>query len=481
MVRCNQALARLFGRSPSELAGCDYVELFRARNSELGTGSAEVNASSLRTPSSEFRARQEAEVSLGQRWFRVAVDPTRDQEGKVTGAVAIWTDVTQRRHLEEQLRQAQKMEAIGHLAGGVAHDFNNLLTVINGFTEVILGNLEGDDPSGPLLQEVRKAGERAGALTRQLLAFSRKQLLQPKVIDLNSLLAEIAKLLGRMIGEDVTLAFDLDPHLGRIKADPGQIEQVIINLAVNARDAMPQGGSLTLTTRNVVLAHSPQALEEMPAGPYALLAVKDAGCGMTRETLARIFEPFFTTKEVGKGTGLGLATVYGIVKQSGGHVEAQSEVGAGTTFRIYLPLVHQEKERPEVPSSPLPLPVGQETVLLVEDDPGVRRLTLRLLLGQGYQVLEASSGSEGLAVAARHQGPIQLLITDVVMPALSGPQLARRLLLDRPETKVLYLSGYTDDAVLRHGILEQATNFLQKPFSLSVFAHKVRELLDGQG
>ncbi len=384
------------------------------------------------------------------------------------------------------------MEAVGHLAGGVAHDFNNLLTVINGFSEILLGNLPRQDPSHHLALEVRKAGERAAGLTRQLLAFSRKQILQPRVLDLNVLIADIEKMLVRMIGEDITLTTELDPHLGRIKADPGQIEQVIVNLAVNARDAIqgsdlgdpsqhhPAGRQLTIATRNVVLdAEYAQAHADVQPGAYVLLVMTDTGHGMDRQTLVHIFEPFFTTKEVGKGTGLGLATVYGIIKQSGGHIDVSSEVGVGTTFRIFLPSLAAEDEVGKSPLHLSAIPSGQETVLLVEDDEAVRKLTRRLLASQGYVVLEAHSGMQALEIADRHPERIDLLVTDMIMPGMSGSQLARRLLSIRPATKILYLSGYTDDIIVRHGILEEESNFLQKPFSLAAFALKVREVLDG--
>jgi two-component system cell cycle sensor histidine kinase/response regulator CckA len=380
---------------------------------------------------------------------------------------------------EKRLYQAQKMEAIGHLAGGVAHDFNNLLTIISGYSDILLSRLPATDPASGLLQEIHKAGERAAGLTRQLLAFSRKQIIQPKVLDLNALANDVGKMLRRMIGEDVSLTTVLAPRLGRVKADPGQIEQVLMNLAVNARDAMPQGGKLTIETANVELDDNfTQGRPEVQPGWYVLLAVSDTGCGMTEEVKAKVFEPFFTTKEAGKGTGLGLATVYGIVKQSGGYIYVYSEPGLGTTFKIYLPLVEDGVPAGTSNSDRKTLPQGSETILLVEDEDAVRSLTRYTLQMQGYAVLEARDGEEALRVADQHQGQIHLLMTDVVMPRMGGRRVAERLAQTHPGVKALFLSGYTDDAVVRHGILEGEVAFLQKPFTPSALAQKVRDVLD---
>jgi signal transduction histidine kinase len=380
---------------------------------------------------------------------------------------------------EEQLRQAQKLEAIGSLAGGVAHDFNNLLTIINGYSEIIGSQLPADSPVRDLVREIGQAGERAASLTRQLLAFSRKQVLEPKVFNLNAIVTDTAKMLRRLIGEDIELNTTLEPGLRRVRADPGQLEQVLINLAVNARDAMPQGGKLTIETANAELHETyTHAYADLPPGPYVMMAVSDTGCGMDEATKARIFEPFFTTKGPGKGTGLGLATVYGIVKQSEGHVAVYSEPGRGTTFKIYLPVA--EERVPSGKSHPglQPARPGTETILLAEDEPALQALARHVLQSHGYTVLEAGQGDKALRIAQDYKGTIHLLVTDVVMPAMSGRQLAERLAANRPGVKVLYLSGYTDDAVVRHGVLQAETAFLQKPFTPGALAQKVREVLD---
>jgi nitrogen-specific signal transduction histidine kinase/CheY-like chemotaxis protein len=399
----------------------------------------------------------------------------------VIGLIGISRDVTELNRLEEQFRQAQKMEAVGRLAGGVAHDFNNLLTGINGYCELVFNRLRADDPSRELLAEIRKCGERAATLTRQLLAFSRKQVLQPQVVSLNTLLGELLKLLKRLIGEDIELALVPGAALGLAKVDPGQFEQAVINLAVNARDAMPRGGRLTIETHNAELAEGyAERYPEVRPGRYVLVVVRDSGQGMDEATKARIFEPFFTTKEPGKGTGLGLAMVYGFVKQSGGHIEVESEPGRGATFKVYLP--RAEETTPSAKSSPslLQMPKGTETVLLVEDEDAVRALSKLVLQSSGYTVLEARDGQEGVWVAQQHQGPIHILVTDLVMPRLSGQQLAVLLVQARPHLRVLFMSGYTDEAVLRHGVFEADAAFLQKPFNAIGLARKVREVLDAE-
>lgn len=393
--------------------------------------------------------------------------------------LVIARDVTERNRLELQLRQAQKMEAIGRLAGGVAHDFNNLLCIINGYGETILGSLPPDDPLREPIGEITRAGERAAALTRQLLTFSRRSVLAPEVLDLNALVLDLEKLLRRVIGEDIDLGTNLQPTLGSIRADHGQIEQAVLNLVVNARDAMPTGGKLTIETHNVHLDESYcRAHTQVRAGPYVLLAVTDTGCGMSEEVKACLFEPFFTTKAPGKGTGLGLATVFGTVKQSGGHIEVYSESGLGTTFKLYLPRVEGVARAGKSWHSLPPAPRGSETVLVVEDEDAVRTLTRTALEMAGYKVLEASQGLEALRIAAQYDGPIHLLLSDVVMPLLGGRELAEQLLPLHGGMKVLFLSGYTDDAVVRHGVLQEKVNFLQKPFSPLVLTHRVRELLD---
>ena len=384
------------------------------------------------------------------------------------------------RQSESQLRQVQKMEAVGQLAGGVAHDFNNLLTVITGRTELLLLRLAADDPHRRDVELVRKTADRAASLTQQLLAFSRKQMLQPRVLDLNGVVAGMAQMLKPLIGETIELVTSLDPILGRVKADPAQIEQIVMNLAVNARDAMPQGGRLTIATTNVELDNA--FVETHPgasAGPHAMLSVRDTGIGMSSEVQAHLFEPFFTTKGVGKGTGLGLATVYGIVKQHGGYIRIESAAGAGTTVRIYLARVAAVPDVAVAPSADAPAVVGSGTVLVVEDESELRDLATEILGLAGYSVLSAGSPGEALEIARRHAGPIHLLLTDVVMPAMSGRDLADRLVQSRPGLKILYMSGYTDDAIVHHGVLDAGTVLLQKPFTPDRLTRIVGDFLAG--
>jgi len=384
-------------------------------------------------------------------------------------------DVTDQRRLQQQLTQSQKMEAIGRLAGGVAHDFNNLLTVITSDSDLVYQDLPPDDPRRDDVDQVRKAADGAAALTRQLLAFSRQQVLEPKVIDLNSVVDNLKKILQRVIGEDVELTTVLAAELAAVKADVSQIEQILMNLAVNARDAMPTGGKLTIETTNV--DYDPERQQRSDGSTeFVMLAVTDTGTGMDEATKARIFEPFFTTKQPGKGTGLGLATVYAIVTQAGGFIWVYSELGHGTSFKIYLPQVDGVATTAAV--ARVDLPRGTETVLLVEDAAAVRAVARQVLQRQGYRVLEASDGVDALHLAARYQGTIDLVLTDVVMPRAGGRELAERLLTVRPDTRVLYMSGYTDDSVVRHGILEGGVAYLQKPFSPEGLARKVREVLD---
>ncbi|MBN9522360.1 PAS domain S-box protein [bacterium] len=412
-------------------------------------------------------------------WNELSVSPVRDGAGALTHFVGVQVDVTGRKTLEEHLRQAQKMEAVGRLAGGVAHDFNNLLTVITGFAELLHGMLDDRPDARPLVEEIGKAGRRAAGLTRQLLAFSRKQVLQPKLIDPNALLADLGRMLRPLLGEDIELALTLAPAVRRVRVDPGQLEQVVMNLAVNARDAMPTGGRLTVETGNATLDEAyAEFRPEVRPGNYVRLAVTDTGAGMDRAVADRVFEPFFTTKGEGRGTGLGLATVYGIIKQSGGHIEVTSEVGTGTTFEVYLPAADEAPGSRVGVALPDRAPGGRETVLLVEDEEAVRELAARVLRTKGYHVVEAADGAAALATAARHPGPIDLLVTDVVMPRLGGRELAARLAETRPGLRVLYLSGYTDDAVVRHGVTEAQVAFLQKPFGPDALAGKVREVLD---
>ena len=400
------------------------------------------------------------------------------KDGQPVARLGVARDITERRYLEDQLRQAQKMEGIGRLAAGVAHDFNNLLTAIGGRCYLVLNALTSENPIRREIEIIQDAAERAAKLTHQLLAFSRKQILDPCVLDLNATVTGIEPLLRRMIREDIEIATALDSAAGRVKADAGQIEQVLLNLAVNASDAMPNGGWLTLATSNVTLDEAyARTHAEVEPGPYVMLSVSDTGHGMTAEVQAHIFEPFFTTKEVGKGTGLGLATVYGIAKQSGGHITVYSEPGHGAVFKLYLPRVEEGPGTAE-PARPTEITRrGSETVLLVEDDEPLRTLAREILSIQGYTVLDAISPSEALRLADAHPGPIHLLVTDVVMPQMNGRQVADHLLAARPGLKVLFMSGYTDAAIVEHGVLEPGTHFLQKPFTPDGLSRKVREAL----
>jgi PAS domain S-box-containing protein len=379
---------------------------------------------------------------------------------------------------EDQLRQSQKLEAIGQLAGGVAHDFNNLLTVIGGYSSILLNKLEPDSSLRLSVEEIKKASDRAAGLTRQLLAFSRKQILQPKILDLNLVVSDLEKMVRRLIGEDIDLLAITDPRLGQVKADPGQLEQVLLNLIVNARDAMPSGGKLTIETANAILSADYALSHGAPGGPYVMLAVSDTGSGMDAELQNHVFEPFFTTKVPGKGTGLGLATVYGIVKQSDGHIWLYSEVGRGTCFKIYLPRVDKILADPAEPGRVAPAPKGTETLLLVEDEDQVREIVKAILEQQGYEVLTAANGEEALKIAELQGSKLQLLLTDLVMPQMSGRELAEHLSTTLPNLKVLYMSGYTDDAIVRHGLLDASLSFIQKPFDAATAARKVREVLD---
>ncbi|MBI4484232.1 MAG: PAS domain S-box protein [Acidobacteria bacterium] len=469
----NKSAERIFGWSESEVLGLPLPTIPEEQRGELLAQMKDEQGGMRRSALEVRRLRKDGSFIDVSLWTA----PLCDSRGAVIGGLGILADMTERKQLEEQLRQAQKMEAIGQLAGGVAHDFNNLLTVINGYAHLLLARLPEGDAMRKSLDEIKKAGERAASLTRQLLAFSRKQVLEPKVLDLNVIVGDTDKMLRRLIGEDIELVSVLAPGLGRVKADPGQIEQVIMNLAVNARDAMPQGGQLTIETADVELdeAYARQHVAVRP-GPYVLLAVSDNGCGMDGKILSHIFEPFFTTKE--KGTGMGLATVYGIVKQSGGNIWVYSEPGQGTTFKIYLPRVEESVEVARPAEPPRGTPEGSEIVLLAEDEEPVRKLVRQTLEMNGYTVLEARHGPEALQICERHAGSIHLIVTDVIMPEMSGRELAYRLTQLRPGIKVLYLSGYTSDAIVHHGVLDQGVAFLQKPFTPDALARKVREVLD---
>jgi len=476
VTKWNPAAEHLFGWTPADvlgrplpIVGHDHrLEHTRLREQLL----------SGRTVSAIDTRRQRKDGSVVNVYLSVA--PLRSAGGDVRGAVALFVDMTERRQLEEQLRQSQKMEAVGQLAGGVAHDFNNLLTVIKTYSELLLDQIDGTNPFREDLVAIHRAAGRAASLTRQLLAFSRKQVLQPKVLNLNAVAGGLEPMLRRLIGEDVRIVMLPAPKIGRVRADPGQLEQVLVNLAVNARDAMPKGGTLTIETSNVDLDRDYAGRRSVVLpGQYVMLAVTDTGCGMDEATRRRVFEPFFTTKEVGRGTGLGLSTVYGIVKQSGGYVWVYSEPGQGTTFKIYLPSIDEEISSSEGQTAQVAVG-GAEVVLLVEDDEGVRALGRRILERYGYTVLEARDGHDALRIAGQYPQRIDVLVTDMVMPELSGREVYQRLSPARPGLRVLYVSGYTDDDIVRRGLIEATAAFLQKPFTAMHLAGAVRAVLDGR-
>ena len=467
----NDAAVRDFGYSREELLTMTIDEL---RPPADAPGTREAARDAYATPRSGVsRLRKKSgetiQVEMTEHTFLLGERPTR---------IAVGRDVTERLRLEEQLRQSQKMEAVGRLAGGIAHDFNNVLSVILSYAEVLLADMKPGDPIRGDIDEIHRAGLRAADLTRQLLTFSRQQVLAPRVLDLNEVLASMDKMLRRILGADVDLVSLPARPLGRVRADPGSLEQVILNLAVNARDAMPTGGKLTLETANVVLddAYAEAHLGVKP-GPHVMLAVTDTGAGIDKGTMARMFEPFFTTKEKGRGTGLGLSTVFGVVQQSGGSLWVYSEVGKGTTFKIYLPRADAAVE-PTGESLPPRTLRGSETILLVEDDDQVRVVAREILRRSGYHVIEARNAGEAVLHSEKYPGTIQLLLTDVVMPQMSGPELAKRLASVRPEMKVLCMSGYTDDSIVRHGVLEAHIAYLQKPITPDALATRVREVLD---
>jgi PAS domain S-box-containing protein len=470
---CNDAFARMFGYEREELLKLPPSVLYLGGRQERDSRIAEFRKTGqMQDFELCYRHKNGSLV-----WAIQNVTLVKDENGKdVTEGTVV--DITERHHLEERLRQSQKMEAVGRLAGGIAHDFNNLLTVIMGYSGSLRDRLK-DDETREQARRICQAADNAAALTRQLLAFSRMQLLQAKVLNLNSLVMNLDKMLRRLIAEDIELVTRTTPDLRQVKADPGQIEQVVMNLVVNARDAMPQGGRITVETANVDLDENYAATHAaVTPGPYVMLAVSDTGEGMTPETQAQIFDPFFTTKEMGRGTGLGLSTVYGIVKQSGGHIWVYSEVDHGTTFKIYLPET-SEVAQPVAAEPPVITSTrGSETVLLVEDDSQVRELTRTVLVGCGYSVLAPTDAGAALAMAEKHVTAIRLLLTDVVMPGMNGRELARHLVERNPRIKVLYMSGYTEYTIGRHGVLEPGTYFLQKPFTPAALGSKVREILD---
>ncbi len=479
-IDANESMAKMFGYQREELIGKNVIKLCIPE--EYHGLIAEKISQEVSEPYEVMGKKKDGTL------FHIELEARNIRESGGGSRVAAIRDITDRKQaekekaaLEEQLLQSQKMESIGRLAGGVAHDFNNLLTVILSACSFMADDLREGDPLLKDVREIKNAGDRAVALTRQLLAFSRRQMLQTEVLDLNLTLKNLDKMLRRLIGEDIDIETDLDPDIWKIEADPGQIEQIVMNLAVNARDAMPGIGKLTIETANVELdeEYARNHVNVTP-GPYVMLAVSDTGSGMDKETTAQIFDPFFTTKEKGKGTGLGLSMVYGIVKQHGGNIWVYSEPGKGTIFKIYLPKTKATERTPSMAMSTVADSRGTETVLVVEDERAVLKLAVRTLERKGYNVLAARDGLEGQGVANTHEGPIHLLLTDVVMPNMGGKELAQKLLATRPQLKVLYMSGYTDNAIVHHGVLDKDTHFVQKPFGLDSLVQKVREVLDYQ-
>jgi two-component system, cell cycle sensor histidine kinase and response regulator CckA len=477
MVECNDAMAKMYGRaSAQELVGKPLSDFLVLHDPVTVEFMENFIRAGYRTTDQESR---ELDATGQKKIFRNTMMGTVI-DGHWVRTWGITRDVTARMHLEEQLRNAQQLEAIGRLAGGVAHDFNNILSIIMGHGELLLATAGVDERTRNGLEQIRRAADRAASLTQQLLAFSRKQVLQPKVLDLNEAVADMQKMLSRVIGEDIELVASLHPSLASVKADPGRVEQVLMNLAVNARDAMPHGGKLRMETSNVEVDEDEGRNLELTAGRYVMLKVTDTGHGMDENTLLHIFEPFFTTKPMGKGTGLGLATVYGIVKQSGGSIQVESKAGRGTEFRIYLPAAGESPHKPHEQVASEKVAGGQETVLIVEDEPDLRELTRMFLEGYGYKVLAASSAEQAIQIAGIFPTSIDLLLTDVIMPGMSGRQLAEKIVGERPQTKIVYMTGYTDDMVVQHKVLEPGVQLLQKPFTKAELALKVRSTLDGR-
>jgi len=477
IVRFNRYLEEISGRRLEEVRGEDWFDLFipAGDRAQVWEVFAQVLAGrSMRGIVGRIVTRDGSEREI--EWYNTTLGSV---EGEGPGVLAVGQDITERRQLEEQFRQAQKMEAIGRLAGGVAHDFNTLLGSITGYSELLLGRTEEPGLRHPV-EQIHRAADRGAGLTRQLLAFSRRQVLKPTVLDLNRVVGEMDDMLGRLIAGDVELVYDLEPELGPVKVDPGQIEQVVMNLIVNAADAIGNGGGrIAVRTRNVELDEAEAERESvLVPGHYALLAVTDDGCGMTEEVRTQIFEPFFTTKEQGKGTGLGLSTVYGIVRQSGGGIAVDTAPGEGTTFKVYLLRVDEELEPAAEEPEPPPSRRGSETVLLVEDDPMFLELLGEVLESNGYTVLSAGDPAEAIEICERAPNPVDLLVSDMVMPGMSGSELARRLLERHPEMRVLLMSGYTDEALEDRGVLDDDRSFLQKPFGTKDFIRIVREILD---
>ena len=480
-IKVPPSLCRLLGYTESELLGMRSDDLTHPQDREADLRQRE------RLIGGELRS-YDVEKRLIRRhgspvWVYLNSSIVQDATGRPLYLLAYLRDVTERKSLEDQLRQAQKMEAVGQLAGGIAHDFNNLLTAIQGNTELLLTALEPRDPRRMDVLEIARAAHRAATLTRQLLAFSRKQVLQPRIVSLNGVVTDLTTMLRRIIGEDIELRLDLEPALGRVLADAGQLEQVITNLAVNARDAMPHGGMLTLRTRNLSAEDVPAGDPEAPPllGELVALSVADNGTGMDERTQARLFEPFFTTKELGRGTGLGLATVYGIVRQSGGHIRVSTRLHEGSTFTVYLPRVEGRLEIESLPEPEATSSRGSGTVLVVEDEEAVRVLARRVLTARGYHVLDAAGAAEALTLTDNGRRPLDLLVTDVVMPGMGGPALVERLVAVQPGLRVLYISGYAEEAIRRQGSLPAGGSLLEKPFTADQLASRVRETIAGSG
>lgn len=475
----NERWCQIAGLTPQEAHGPGWTAALHPDDRERINAAWYRAAKEMSPFRAEYRFRRPDGVVT---WVFGQATAELDNGGEHVGYVGTITDITELRRLEERLRLSERLEAVGQLAGGIAHDFNNLLTAIKGYGEFLLEDLDAEDTRRHDLKEMLNAADRAAALTRQLLAFSRKQALEPRVLNLNEVVRGIENMLRRLIGEHIALSTALDPELGRVRADPGQIEQVIVNLAVNARDAMPDGGKVLIESANVALDEEYLSKHDVVLpGRYVMLGISDTGQGMDEATESRMFEPFFTTKEIGKGTGMGLATVYGIVKQSEGYIWVYSEPGHGTTFRVYLPRVDAPAEMPEGRKPLGPPPRGTESVLLVEDDPTVREMAARVLRRQGYHVLEAEDGESALEIFSRHPTSIDLLVTDAVMPRMSGKALAARVQTLYPSVRVLFVSGYADKGVADRGVIAPGVALLEKPFTPSGLARRVRDVLDAKG
>jgi hypothetical protein len=476
-ARWSETLEALHGMPPGTFGGSFQAFLNCIHPEDRDTVRASIDEATRQHTESNILYRTQWPDGT-MHWISGTGKTFYDDAGTPLRAAGVGLDVTEQHVLEEQRRQSQKVEAIGQLAGGVAHDFNNLLTAIQGYCDLLSSELGSESPHQDAVGEIRHAADRAASLTRQLLAFSRRQILEVRVLDLRDALRGMETMLKRLIGEDIDVVVRMTEEPARVKADPGQIGQVILNLAINARDAMPEGGSLLLEVTNATLDESyARHHVSVKPGRYVMLGVSDTGMGMDTATQARIFEPFFTTKKAEKGTGLGLSTVYGIVKQSGGNIWVYSEPGRGATFKVYLPRVDEVEDQPASQPAPGTL-TGSETILVVEDEPGVRQLVGRVLERYGYRVLLAATPREALALAEHHMDPIHLLMSDVVLPEMSGRSLASQIVARRPDIRVIYMSGYTDNAIVHHGVLDPDTPFLQKPFTPEALARKVRVVLD---